>query len=145
MLTNSGYDIQKSVRDALLADSAIRNLVGNRVYEAAPTNATAPYVIIGDMSSEPPELTSTSILMRYSMEVSAVVGPDPQANSQAVGFKNAHAILDRVTQLMQDRTPFIWDATRKVLRVDIGAMKTERAEDYRIISLPVEVWVWQAR
>lgn len=145
MLTNSGYDIQKSVRDALLADSAIQNLVGSRVYEAAPSNAAAPYIIIGDMSSEPPELTSTSILMRYSMEVSAVVGPDPQANSQVIGFKNAHAILDRVTQLMQDRTPFSWDATRKVLRVDIGAMKTERAEDYRIISLPVEVWVWQAR
>ena len=145
MLINSGYDIQKSVRDALLADNAIQALVGNRIYEAAPSNPAVPYIIIGDMNSEPPELTSTSILARYSMEVSAVVGPDLQANSQAVGFKNAHAILDRVTQLMQDRTPFSWDATRKVLRVYTGAIKTERAEEYRIISLPVEVWVWQAR
>ncbi len=48
MTTNPGWDLQKAVRDTLLADAALDALIGGRIHDAAPQDAAFPYAIIGE-------------------------------------------------------------------------------------------------
>jgi hypothetical protein len=43
-----GLALQKALHAALVADAAVAALVGARVFDAAPRDATFPYVTLGD-------------------------------------------------------------------------------------------------
>lgn len=151
-LVNSGFDIQEAVYDLLMADTAMKALVGDRIYDAAPPSPTLPYVIIGDMTGPPPETTSTSTLTKYTMEISAIVGANPASDEHTLGFETGHKIIGRALTLLQEYKEMDFGDARKILRVSMRDLKTQRVRgqldtepDYRIITQPVEVWVWQAR
>lgn len=151
-LANSGFDVQKAIYDILTKDTTLATKAGGRIYDAPPKNPALPYVIIGDMLTSPPEMTSSSIRNTYSMDVSVVLGPNPEANVHYLGFETGHAIIDRVFQLLNDCRTLTLKNGRTVQRVKVGQLRTQRVRgqldtdpDYRVLTVPVEVWVWQAR
>jgi hypothetical protein len=48
-MTHPSLALQKAVVAALTADSGIGALIGDRIYDAAPRNATFPYLGFGEM------------------------------------------------------------------------------------------------
>ena len=101
---NSGFDIQKAVYDLLIADNTVKGLVGSRVYDAPPPNPVLPYVVIGDMVASAPETTSTSTIIRYSMDISAVIGPNPAADTFSRGFEVGHDIVGAAQEALHNIT-----------------------------------------
>lgn len=149
---NSGFDVQEAIFDILDADTSLAAIVGDRIYDAPPKNPTLPYIIIGDMLASPPAFTSSSISNTYSMDVSVVLGPNPDSNVHYLGFEAGHGVIDRVFQLLNDNRAMTLQNGRTVRRVKVGQLRTQRVRgqmdsepDYRILTVPVEVWVWQAR
>ena len=150
-LTNSGFDIQKAIVDILLADTNLAALVGARIHDSPPPSVAFPYIIVGDMTMQRPELTSTSMRTTYSMEISALLGPNPLDTTFTLGFEAGHQIMARVFELLHNGTLTLENG-RIVQRLRIGTLRTERIRgqldsqpDYRQVSAPVEVWVWQSR
>lgn len=150
-LTNSGFDIQKAIVDLMLADTDLAALVGTRIHDSPPPDVVFPYVIVGDMSMQRPELTSTSMRTIYNMEISALLGPNPADTTYTLGFEAGHQIMARVFELLHNSTLTLENG-RTVQRLRIGTLRTERVRgqldsqpDYRIVTAPIEVWVWQSR
>ncbi len=48
MSADSQWPVQEAIHDALVGDTTLQTLVGTRVYDAVPDDATYPYVTIGD-------------------------------------------------------------------------------------------------
>jgi len=47
-VTHPSLALQSAVYAALLADGGLGGLIGNRIYDAPPRDATFPYVVIGE-------------------------------------------------------------------------------------------------
>jgi hypothetical protein len=50
-MTHPALAVQKAVFAALVADSAVGALIGDRIYDASPRAAAFPYVTLGDAAS----------------------------------------------------------------------------------------------
>jgi hypothetical protein len=50
-MTHPGLALQKAVVAALVADAAVGALIGDRIYDAPPRDATFPYLTVGQVNT----------------------------------------------------------------------------------------------
>lgn len=56
MTDSASLDLQGAIVQALKGNSAVASLVGGRIYDAVPTNATKPYISYGGDDESMPEI-----------------------------------------------------------------------------------------
>lgn len=131
----SSLELQKAVVARLKADTGVTTLVGQRIYDAVPTNATFPYISLG------PDQTLPSRADCYNgSEVTIQV----DAWSRSVGFPEVKRIAEAVRASLVDaplsltghRLVDIALEEARVLR-DVDVLTSHAALSFRALTEPV--------
>jgi len=89
----SSLELQKAIVARLKADAGVTAIVGQRIYDSVPTNATFPYIAIG------PDQTLPSRADCYD---GSVVVFQVDGWSRAVGLVEAKRISEAVREALSD-------------------------------------------
>ena len=67
-MTSASWAVQQAVYAMLSADAAVRDIAGDRVFDAVPRGAAFPYIVIGD-AAETDASTATEQASEHSLEI----------------------------------------------------------------------------
>jgi hypothetical protein len=95
-MTAAALELQKAIVAALLADTGLAALVGDRIYDAPPRNATFPYLVLDEMAMSD---WSTATEGGHAHRVTL------HAWSRERGKRACHEILDAAEAVLGSELP----------------------------------------